>query len=129
MDKFGDRLRRLRSDRGLSLDELAAKAGVTKAYLWRLETSPSVNPSLDIVGKVAVGLGVSTASLIPEPARPNEEALELPPALLEAQRQIGIAPDDVADLARIRFRGGQPMTSEDWIGLYLQLKRSSKKEG
>ena len=30
-------LRKLRDDRGLSLDEVAKKAGISKTYLWELE--------------------------------------------------------------------------------------------
>lgn len=129
METFGERLRRLRTDKGLSLDELAAKTGVTKAYLWRLETSPGVNPSLDIVNRLAAGLSVAPGSLISDQDSSNLEPVDVPPALKEAQARFGIAQGDIADLARIRFRGGQPMTADDWIGLYLQLKRSATTGG
>lgn len=130
METLGERLRRLRTVRSLSLDELAAKAGVTKAYLWRLETSSGVNPSIDIVNKLAKGLGVMASNLLGEdpPLTPSEE-LEIPAALYEAQNRYAIPKEDVQDLARVRFRGGQPMSPDDWMGLYLQLKRTVGKVG
>lgn len=127
METFGDRLRRLRTERRLSLDELAGKTGVTKAYLWRLETSPGVNPSLDILHKLASGLGVTVSSLIVEQVVPGGPSIDIPSALREAKEQFGISDEDTQDLSRIRFRGGQPLSKDDWLALYFQLKKATSK--
>lgn len=123
METFGERLRKLRTQRGLSLDELAAKTTVSKAYLWRLETNPEVNPSVDVAQKLAEGLGVAVTALVAAPADVAFD-IEIPPTLKEARQTFGIPDRDLLDLARIRFRGSQPITAEDWGLLYLQLKKT-----
>ncbi len=123
METFGERLRRLRTQRELSLDALAAKTGVSKAYLWRLETNPAVNPSIDVAQKLADGLGVAIADLLVAPGL-MEGGVEIPPALTQAKMEFAISDKDLLDLARIRFRGGQPLSAEDWGLLYLQLKKT-----
>ena len=57
------RLKQLREKRGLSQEALAAKAGVSRGYLARLETSRQ-DPSLSILEKLAKALGVKVAKLI-----------------------------------------------------------------
>ncbi len=56
-------LRAGRKARGLSLDQLAGASGVSRAALSQIETQRS-NPSLGVLWKIAVGLGISFAELI-----------------------------------------------------------------
>src|SRR5262245_1750095 len=56
-------LRDRRKARGLSLEQLAAASGVSRAALSQIETMKS-NPSLGVLWKIAVGLGVPYAELI-----------------------------------------------------------------
>lgn len=123
METFGQRLRALRTHKGLSLDELAAKTGVSKPYLWRLETAADANPSVDVAQKLADGLDVSVSALL-SPPEAHTHDVEIPPTLRQARDRFGIPEGDLADLARIRFRGGQPLTADDWGLLYLQLKKA-----
>jgi transcriptional regulator with XRE-family HTH domain len=46
--------------------ELAAIVGIHKASLARLETNPDVNPSLELIQKLAGALGVTVAELVSE---------------------------------------------------------------
>jgi transcriptional regulator with XRE-family HTH domain len=55
--------RRLRTTRGWSLDQLAARSGVSKGMLVHLEQART-NPSLGTLCKVAETLGVSLAGLV-----------------------------------------------------------------
>jgi len=55
--------RRLRTARGWSLDQLAARSGVSKGMLVHLEAART-NPSLGTLCKVAETLGVSLAALV-----------------------------------------------------------------
>jgi transcriptional regulator with XRE-family HTH domain len=61
--KVADSLRKLRRDRRLSLDQLAAVSGVSRAALSQIEGART-NPTLTVLWKVAVGLGVSFQSLL-----------------------------------------------------------------
>jgi transcriptional regulator with XRE-family HTH domain len=56
-------LREKRKVRSLSLDQLASAAGVSRAPPSQIETMKS-NPSLGVLWKIAVGLGVPFAELI-----------------------------------------------------------------
>jgi len=63
------RLRRLRLAQGLSLEELAARADVSRAMLSQLETLKT-NPTVALLWRVARGLGVSFADLLGGEAPP-----------------------------------------------------------
>ncbi len=58
-------LRERRRQRELSLDDLATASGVSRAALSQIETLKS-NPSLGVLWKIAVGLGVPFGELIGE---------------------------------------------------------------
>jgi len=61
--KVAESLRKLRKDRRLSLDQLAAASGVSRAALSQIEGSRT-NPTLSLLWKVAVGLGVPFQALL-----------------------------------------------------------------
>jgi len=61
--RVGTALREKRKTRGLSLDELAALSGVSRAALSQIELCKS-NPSLGVLWKIAVGLGIPFSELI-----------------------------------------------------------------
>jgi transcriptional regulator with XRE-family HTH domain len=56
-------LRERRRTRNLSLDQLAIASGVSRAALSQIETQRS-NPSLGVLWKIAVGLGIPFSELI-----------------------------------------------------------------
>jgi transcriptional regulator with XRE-family HTH domain len=61
-EQLGARLRALRGRRGLTLDALAERSGVSKAMLSKIERG-ATNPTVNIASRVARGLGVSLAEL------------------------------------------------------------------
>lgn len=61
--RVADNLRRLRKERALSLDSLAASSGVSRAALSQIEGSKT-NPTLAVLWKIAVGLGVPFQALL-----------------------------------------------------------------
>lgn len=54
---FGEVVRELRQDRGISQENLAAAAGVDRAYMGGIERGLR-NPSLTTIARVARGLGI-----------------------------------------------------------------------
>lgn len=60
-EKVGKRIRFLRRERGISQEELAAKAGVNRAYMWELEKGR--NMSIRTAYKISKGLGVPLSRL------------------------------------------------------------------
>ena len=63
----GENLRHLRRKSGLSLEQLAAKSGVSRAMLGQIETGKSA-PTINLLGRIAEALKVSVPSLISNPA-------------------------------------------------------------
>lgn len=72
--EFGDILRQIRAERGLSQDELAALLGTTKQVISRYETKKRV-PRLSVVTAFAQKLGLPVSALS------GEEAI-MPPELM-----------------------------------------------
>ena len=64
---FATNLRRLRHDKGLSQDDLAYEAEISRSYLSQLEKG-KYYASLKIVEKLAAVLGVQAAELLSMPA-------------------------------------------------------------
>lgn len=70
---IGTKIRQLRKERGLSLDQLATLAETSKSYLWELENRETANPTMDKVAKIADKLGVTAEFLLnDDAAEPSE---------------------------------------------------------
>jgi transcriptional regulator with XRE-family HTH domain len=67
-DVFATNLRRLRHAKGLSQDDLAYEAEVSRSYLSQIEKG-TFYASLKIVGKLADALGVEPAELLKLPTK------------------------------------------------------------
>lgn len=63
---LGERLRRLRQDKGWTMERLADEAGVSKSYIWELENRPAQRPSADKLNGIAKALGVAVQDLLGE---------------------------------------------------------------
>lgn len=61
---LGDRLRALRKERGLTLDQLAEQSGSSKSYIWELENKSPPRPSADKLSKIASQLGTTIEFLL-----------------------------------------------------------------
>jgi transcriptional regulator with XRE-family HTH domain len=61
--RLGERVRALRRERGLTLEVLAGRSGVSRAMISKLERGEK-NPTLVVAAKVAEGLGVSLSQLV-----------------------------------------------------------------
>lgn len=62
-DKLAERLKDLRTERDWSLDQLAARSGVSRASLSRLENA-EVSPTTDVLGKLCSAFGLSLSRLM-----------------------------------------------------------------
>ena len=71
---IGDRVKKLRQEKKMSLSELALQAGVAKSYLSSLERNLQTNPSIQFLEKISTVLGVPVDSLILE--HRNKEDLD-----------------------------------------------------
>ena len=64
------RLRQLRADQGLTLDELAKQSGVSRSMISLIERAES-SPTASVLDKLAASLGVTLAALFAEQERPD----------------------------------------------------------
>ncbi len=65
--RIAERVRDLRSARGLSLEELAGRSGVSRSMISLIERAES-SPTAVVLEKLAGGLGVTLSSLFDRPA-------------------------------------------------------------
>src|SRR5262249_26099764 len=80
---IGGRLKHARLNHKLSLRQLAEKVGCTESFLSKVENN-KVRPSLPMIHKIAVNLGISVARLFAEEA----DAVGVVTVMREGQRQI-----------------------------------------
>ncbi len=68
---FAVNLRRLRNAKGVSQDDLAYEANVSRSYLSQLEKGVFY-ASLNVLGRLAEALGVEPAELLRMPTKRNQ---------------------------------------------------------
>jgi transcriptional regulator with XRE-family HTH domain len=103
--RVGLQLREKRKARGLSLDELAAASGVSRAALSQIELFKS-NPSLGVLWKIAVGLGIPFSELMGG----QEHGVSV---LRRTDAQVLRSAD-----AKMESRPLSPAGSNPWVELY-----------
>lgn len=102
----GQRLRRLREARGMSLSALARAAGIGKATLSGLEHATR-NPTLETLYAVAGALGVPLTALVLAPGDPPGAAADVRGAAVTATLlEVFEEPGAVFELLRMRVRPG-----------------------
>lgn len=69
---IGDRVKKFRQDKRMSLSELAEQAGVAKSYLSSLERNLQKNPSIQFLEKIAGVLNIPVEHLIHEQVDKSE---------------------------------------------------------
>ncbi len=74
---LGEKIRKLRKDKGYTLDRLAELTGSSKSYIWELENKNPPRPSAEKVGRIAEALGVTADFLIDgSQATPSEDVAD-----------------------------------------------------
>lgn len=66
MDLIGEKIKKLRKEKKMSISELAEKANVAKSYLSSIERNIQSNPSIQFIEKISSVLGVTVNELIRE---------------------------------------------------------------
>ncbi len=72
--RFGQRLKEIRTTRGMTQAQLAEVAQVTTSYITRLESGSSA-PGIDLVARFASALGTEIADLLPTTPPPDDLAV------------------------------------------------------
>jgi transcriptional regulator with XRE-family HTH domain len=106
--RIAERVRAMRALRGLTLDALAERSGVSRSMISSVERGES-SPTAALLGRLAAGLGVTLASLfeMPEPsAEPVARLAQQPrwrdPASGYVRRNVspggGVSPIQIVDV-------------------------------
>lgn len=93
---IGSYIKQLRSKKGMSLSELAERAGVAKSYISSIERGIQQNPSIQTLEKISGVLGVPTEQLV-NPSAQSRNDTHLDREWLELAQQFaasGIGKDE-----------------------------------
>ena len=108
-----------RKKRGISQEELARMADISRNYVSLLERAQARNVSMRIIEKLALALDVPPSQLI---CQEDERARLIPSALRELGLKEGLSYDVVDRLSKIPRRGQEPQTVEAWKALYEAIR-------
>ncbi|MEQ9145539.1 MAG: helix-turn-helix transcriptional regulator [Parvibaculaceae bacterium] len=70
---LGEKIRRLRKEKKLTLDQLAERTGSSKSYIWELENKNPPRPSAEKLAKIAEQLDVTLEYLLDDKQEIAEE--------------------------------------------------------
>lgn len=122
--EVGERIRRYRLERKLTLTQLAEKATVSKGYLSALENNPKARrPSAETLYGIARALGVTMSDLLGRKLL-SDPSTQIPEGLREFAEQENLPEADVRMLSAIQFRGEPPRTKERWQYIYTAIRTS-----
>ena len=111
--RLGERARELRWRRGLTLEELAERSGVSRAMISKLERGEK-NPTLVVVAKLAEGLGVTLSRL----------------AGMEERREVVVVPRERRMVMRDPETGFErQLLSPNFVGIGVEFIRNEIPEG
>jgi transcriptional regulator with XRE-family HTH domain len=134
LKQLGENVRFRRHGKGWTLNDLAEKSGINKAYISDLENGSAGKPNIQYVFAIANALGVTLDELLDNAAprqadspRKKRPADDLPPGLKELQMEMKLSDSEVEMLAQVNFRGNRPKDMEGWRFLLEAIKMLSQR--
>ena len=118
--ELGRQVFKRRKELGLSQEELAQQAQISRNYVSLIERGEALNVSMSIVGRLAEVLGVIAAELTGEVEKPN---VLIPSALRDFGVAEGLSLATVVQLLKIPRRGKEPQTAAEWHQLYTVVRK------
>lgn len=70
---LGEKIKKLRKDKGLTLDKLAVLSDSSKSYVWELENKTPPRPSAEKLSNIASALDTTLEFLLDESGEVEEE--------------------------------------------------------
>ena len=132
METVGSRIRKIREDKGLTIDQLSARTGISKGFLSDTENG-NRNMSSQNILKIANELNASLDYLLrgADVTSPKAEPLTIPPELTKAAREMNLSFTQTEALlaahrsvvARRSNEERKTPTVEDWKEMYGTLKK------
>jgi len=133
---FGERLRQLRRECGLSQGELADRAEINRSYLSMIENNRS-SPTMDVVTRLAKGLDISVWQLLSDVEERHftydaTQEIDIYPGLkdlLDSEEDmllINPSVDELELLKSIRFSSNYQPSKRFFIDALLDYRRSKR---
>lgn len=132
MVSIGQRLNQIRSEQYVSMRSVAKKAGLSPAYLGKIERDEA-NPTIDVLERLAdvlnVNLDVLTLGVGNGKGKEKKSAslINFLTEYSESYPELN-DPDMQHLLKGICLRGRYPQTSEDWLLIFLNIRRALNSE-
>lgn len=122
--EFGEKLKKLRTSKGLGVNQLAVKSGVSASQISRFEKGERKDPTLETLKKLASALGVSisyfeekNSSAIPEWA--DEDDLVELDKMLESNVNMAYGGETLTDEEKQRVK-------DVLTGLFWEFRKEDK---
>lgn len=101
-ESLGERVRRLRLDRGFSQEELARQIGVSKTQVYLVEAGKTRAPQAEVLRGYARALGISLTHLKNGgELEPSAAAESWPPLEVYLRHISTLAEDEIAHIVRV----------------------------
>ncbi|MCM3412423.1 helix-turn-helix domain-containing protein [Metabacillus litoralis] len=97
---LGDLICNRRKQKGLTLSEVAKRAKVSKSYLSNIERNLNLNPSLQVVGRIATVLDVDINVLLNPGKKIRLQQQDIDPVLIELAttlKESGIDKEEIKE--------------------------------
>jgi len=122
---LGERVRKRRRALGITAKALAKSAGVSTSYISQVERGHQKDPSLPALRRLAEALSMDLHALLGANA-PIAEQSPIAPTLQSLADEYHLPAEQVAMLAGIHIQGHQPSSREDYLFLYLAIRRACR---
>ena len=76
MATLGEKIRKFRQEKGLTLEQLGEMSGSSKSYIWELENRDTRKPSGEKLTRIAQALEVTTDYLLDDSEEPSDQVLK-----------------------------------------------------
>lgn len=135
MSHAGGRIRTLRAEAGMTLDQLAEKSGLSKGLLSKLENLPDSNPSLETLQSIADAFDVTVGDLIDSGevrARqviPSQKPSWVDSIVAELTKEGRTVDEDILQALYVLQARKSPGKKSDlaWLHMYRSLELNFKK--
>lgn len=130
-ESLGQRIRRIRKEKALPLRMVSGRAGISVAYLSKIERDEA-NPTIDVLTQVAGVLQVNLDELAVGAYSQDSFSEKLPESLESFIKEYAAQYPELKEadwqkmLSSVRLRGRYPEESDDWLMIFLEARRAFK---
>ena len=128
---MGERIKTLRKSLGLTLQELADKAGLYKSNISDIENEKRFKPNIRTLERIAQALNCEVGDFFERSVEKEEEITKGLKELLKDERALTllkITDEEIEWMKSIRFRTNQNPTKETYTDMLYTYRRLEKKE-